>query len=78
MLFGTVGLFVGEQQFGVLDGEDLYLSVDGETRSDFAAAGAEPYNASAVEKAAYLKVPDGIVEDDETLATWVKQAVEAA
>jgi DNA transformation protein len=78
MMFGTVGLFADDQQFGVLDGEDLYLSVDEDVRSDFAAAGAEPYNASAVEKAAYLEVPDEVVQNDEAFTTWLEHAVEAA
>lgn len=78
MMFGTVGLFTNDRQFGVLDGDDLYLSVDEDVRADFAAAGAEPYNASAVEEAAYLEVPDGVVRDEEAFATWLEHAVEAA
>lgn len=78
MMIGTVGLFVDDHQFGVLDNDELYLCVDDDSRPDYADAGTEPYNAAAVEQATYLEVPDEIVEDDETLATWVERAIEAA
>lgn len=78
MMLGTVGLFVDNCQFGVLDDDKLYLCVDDDNRSDFTEAGTEPYNAAAVEQAAYLEVPDEIVDDDETLASWVRRSVEAA
>lgn len=78
MMLGTVGLFAEEQQFGILDEEDLYLSVDDNSRADFAKEGTEPYNASDIEQAAYLEVPEDVVEDDDTLAEWVERAVEAA
>jgi TfoX/Sxy family transcriptional regulator of competence genes len=78
MMLGTVGLFSGNQQFGVLEEEDLYLCVDDDTRDDLASAGGEPYGASDVEAAAYLAVPDEIVNDDTRFVDWVEQAVEAA
>lgn len=78
MMLGTVGLFAEERQFGILDEEDLYLSVDENSRADFAKEGTEPYNAPDIERAAYLEVPENVVEDDETLAEWVERAVEAA
>lgn len=78
MMLGTVGLFAEEQQFGILDEEDLYLSVDENSRADFAKEETEPYNASDIEQAAYLEVPEDVVEDDDTLAEWVERAVEAA
>jgi len=78
MMLGTVGLFAGDQQFGVLDDNQLYLSVDDDSREDFAEAGAEPYSAASVEAAAYLQVPEGIVEDDDTFASWVERSLEAA
>jgi len=78
MMFGTVGLFADDQQFGLLDDEHLYLCVDDGHRSDFDERGTQPYSASTVEEAAYLEVPDGIVSDEDTLASWVQRAVDAA
>lgn len=78
MMLGTVGLFVNDCQFGVLDDEELYLCVDDESRSDYKEVGTAPYNAAAVEQATYLEVPDEVVEDEERLASWVRRAVEAA
>ena len=78
MMFGSVGLFADNQQFGILDDDDLYLCVDDDHRSDFDDRGTEPYSAETVEQAAYLEVPDGILQDEATLATWIDRAVRAA
>lgn len=78
MMLGTVGLFADNQQFGVLDDDQLYLSVDDESRDAFADAGTEPYSAANVEEAAYLQVPDGVVKDDDTFASWVQRSLDAA
>ncbi len=78
MMLGTVGLFADGRQFGVLDDDRLYLSVDDESRSTFVEAGTEPYSAPGVEEAAYLEVPDGVIEDDDTFAAWVERSLEAA
>jgi DNA transformation protein len=78
MMLGTIGLFASDAQFGILEEGSLYLCVDDESRSTFAEAGTEPYGAGGVETASYLEVPEGVVEDDESLATWVQRAVEAA
>lgn len=78
MMLGTVGLFASDAQFGILEEGNLYLCVDDESRSSFKEAGTEPYSAGAVETASYLEVPDGVVEDDDALAAWVRRAVDAA
>jgi TfoX/Sxy family transcriptional regulator of competence genes len=53
MMFGTVGLFADNQQFGLLEEDRLYLSVDDDHRDTFAEAETEPYSASTIEEAAY-------------------------
>lgn len=78
MMLGTVGLFSNDRQFGILDEGELYLCVNDEHKSDFVDAGTEPYNAAAVDTASYLEVPDGILADEEALATWTERAVTAA
>ena len=78
MMLGTVGLFAGDQQFGVLDDERVFLRVDDDSRSVFEEAGTQPYSASDVKQAAYLEVPDGVVKDTDMLAAWVQRAIEAA
>lgn len=78
MMLGTVGLFAEDAQFGVLDNNELYLCVDDDNRSDFVEAGTAPYNAASVETATYLEVPEDVVEDEDTLGTWVHRAIEAA
>jgi TfoX/Sxy family transcriptional regulator of competence genes len=78
MMIGTVGLFAGDQQFGVLDDDQLYLPVDGNNRDDFAEAGTEPYSAASVEGASSLQVPEGAIEDEYILASWMERSLEAA
>lgn len=78
MMLGTVALFAEGQQFGVLDDDRLYLRVDEETRPDFVDAGTTPYSAPDVEQAAYLEVPEDIIDDNDLLAGWVLRAIEAA
>lgn len=78
MMFGTVGLFADNQQFGILDDEHLYLSVTDEHKSEFDARGTQPYSAASVEDAAYLEVPEGILGDEDSLAMWVERALDAA
>lgn len=78
MMFGTIGLFASDQQFGILDDEDLYLCVDDESRASFSEAETSPYNAATVQEAAYLEVPDDVVSDPDMLAAWVHRAIDAA
>ncbi len=78
MMLGIVGLFIKDRQFGILDDEELYLCVDDESRAAFEEAGTAPYSAPSIEQAAYLEVPERVVEEDATLADWVTRAVEAA
>ncbi len=78
MMFGTVGLFAGNQQFGLLEEDRLYLSVDDDHRDAFEEVETEPYSASTIEEAAYLQVPNGVIESDDTLAAWVERSLEAA
>ena len=78
MMLGTVGLFSHNEQFGVLEDETLYLSVDEESRSAYKKAGTTPYSGEDVDNAAYLAVPEAVMDDDKTLKTWVKRAVQEA
>lgn len=78
MMLGAVGLFADKQQFGILDDDRLYLCVNDDHRTDFDERGTEPYSAPTVEQAAYLEVPDEVVQDEDMFATWVGRAVEAA
>lgn len=78
MMIGTVGLFADNQQFGILEDEELYLCVDDQSRSDYVEAGTEPYSATEIEEAVYLEVPGSVVENEEALVAWVRRAVEVA
>jgi len=78
MMFGTIGVFSDDQQFGILDDEDLYLCVDDDSRASFAEAETSPYSAASVQQAAYLEVPDDVLENSDMLAAWVHRAIDAA
>ena len=78
MMFGTIGLFTDDRQFGILEDENLYLSVDDESRAEFAQAETSPYSAATVQEATYLAVPEDVLGDPDLLAAWVHRAIEAA
>ena len=79
MMLGTIGLYAGEDQFGILDGEDVYLRASDEHRKAFEEKGATPYNSSGgVAQSAYFRVPNPVFAQDEALETWLSYAVDEA
>jgi TfoX/Sxy family transcriptional regulator of competence genes len=79
MMLGTIGLYSGDEQFGILDGEDVYLRANEEHREVFESKGATPYNSSGgVAQASYFRVPDQVFSNDDALETWVSYAIEEA
>jgi TfoX/Sxy family transcriptional regulator of competence genes len=79
MMLGTVGLYAGDAQIGILDGESIYLRANEDSRAVFEDKGAVPYDSSAgVAQVAYFKVPGAILDDDELFAAWVHHALDAA
>ncbi len=76
-MFGGYGLYLGGDFFGILHDGRLYFKTDGTTREKYRNRGMAPFapNEKQVLKS-YYEVPEEIVEDDELLASWAREAAE--
>ena len=74
-MFGGYGLYRGEHFFGILHDGRLYFKTDETTRENYRARGMGPFapNEKQVLKS-YYEVPEEIVEDDEELVSWAREA----
>ena len=74
-MFGGYGLYLGADFFGIVYDGRLYFKTDETTRENYRARGMGPFapNEKQVLKS-YYEVPEEIVEDDEQLASWAREA----
>jgi DNA transformation protein len=80
-MFGGHGLFRGGIMFGLVSNETLYLKTDGDNRSDYEAAGMEPFRYQRAGKMVALsfhEVPPDLLEAGDALGPWAARAYEAA
>jgi DNA transformation protein len=82
-MFGGVGLYAGDLFFALVSGDVLYLKGDDDTRGRREAAGARafqpfPDRPRGKGKMQYYSVPARILEDDDKLIAWAKEAVSIA
>ena len=80
-MFGGVGLYAGDLFFALVAGDELYLKGDAGTRGAREAAGArpfEPYPGQGKGTMQYYSVPVGILEDQDALIAWARQAMAVA
>ena len=79
-MFGGVGLYAGDQFFGLVSKDVLYLKADDSTRAAMKKAGARPFKPFADRPASvqYYSVPAAILEDSEVLLAWAKQSIAIA
>jgi DNA transformation protein len=79
-MFGGVGLYAGDVFFGILAADVLYLKTDDTNRSDFEAAGAQPFKpyAGRPMTMAYFSVPVTVLEDAATLVAWARRSIAVA
>jgi DNA transformation protein len=74
-MFGGYGLYLGEDFFGIIHDGRLYFKTDETTREKYRNRGMGPFtpNEKQVLKS-YYEVPVEIVEDDEELVSWAREA----
>jgi DNA transformation protein len=74
-MFGGYGLYLGEDFFGILYDGCLYFKTDESTRWEYRDRGMGPFapGGDQVLKT-YYQVPEEIVEDDEELVSWAREA----
>ncbi|MGE5664601.1 MAG: TfoX/Sxy family protein [Deltaproteobacteria bacterium] len=74
-MFGGYGLYLGADFFGIIYDGRLYFKTDDVTREKYRRRGMRPFAPSAAQVLkSYREVPEEIVEDDERLADWAREA----
>jgi DNA transformation protein and related proteins len=80
--FGGVGLSTEGVQFAMVMKSTLYFVVNDSTRSQYAAKGSECFSYATkkgrVSVNKYYQVPDDVLENQDELAAWAKQAIRIA
>ena len=81
-MFSGVGLFHGGVMFGLLVRDTMYLRVDDTTRERFERAGSGPFSYQRGERevslSAYYVVPEDLLDQQDELLQWARDAIEAA
>jgi DNA transformation protein len=74
-MFGGHGLYLGSDFFGIVYDGRLYFKTDETTREKYRERGMGPFAPSEKQVLkSYYEVPEEIVEDDEQLASWAREA----
>jgi DNA transformation protein and related proteins len=74
-MFGGYGLYLGAEFFGILYDGRLYFKTDELTRQAYRERGMGPFAPGGEQVLkSYYEVPGEIVEDDEELASWAREA----
>jgi DNA transformation protein len=79
-MFGGIGFYFDGLFFGLIDDDVTYLKVDDQTRARYQKAGAvgfDPYK-DGRPSVGYFSLPVTVLEDQDELRTWAREAVEAA
>jgi DNA transformation protein len=78
-MFGGVGLYADGLFFALMHDDRLYFKVGDANRSDFEAAGMEPFRPYGDDRAmAYWEVPVDVLEDHDRLPAWALKALGVA
>jgi len=76
-MFGGIGLYSGDEFFGLIDDGKLYFFTDPVTRKRYEARGIDPFEyAPGKVLRSYYEVPIDVLEDDSALCEWAREAVE--
>ena len=79
-MFGGAGLYLDGTMFALIAYDTLYFKVDDTNRSDFEAAGMEPFRPfdETSYVMSYYEVPIDVLEDSDELVVWARNALAAA
>jgi len=76
-MFGGFGLYHRDLFFGILHKGRLYFKTDDQTRPAYEECGMKPFRASAKQTLKnYYEVPSDILENEEELIFWAREAVQ--
>jgi DNA transformation protein len=78
-LFGSFGIFSGKTMFGVLDEGRVYFKTDETTRRAYFERGAAVLTArKGTVDTDYYEVPAGVLEDEDKIIEWAREALGVA
>lgn len=79
-MFGGVGLYSGDQFFGIVAFDRLWFKVDDSNRPDYEARGCGPFRPFPDRPTAmsYYEVPADLFDDSEELRVWAMRSVAVA
>jgi DNA transformation protein len=81
-MFGGAGLFRDGAMFGIVMDDALFLKVDDATRHAFVARGSAAFHytrkSGAEPNLGYFSVPPDILEEEDALCAWCRDAAAAA
>ncbi len=79
-MFGGVGLYSGEQFFGIVAFDRLWFKVDDSNRADYQARGMDAFKpfADRPTTMSYFEVPADLLDDSEELRIWAVRSVAIA
>jgi DNA transformation protein len=82
-MFGGHGLYLGDLMVGLIADDVLYLKTDAQTRAEFEAAGARPFEFQMRTRAepvvlSYFEAPADALDDTEAMRHWLELAHGAA
>jgi DNA transformation protein len=79
-MFGAIGLYSDSVIFAIIDDDTLYYKVGDASRSRYVEAGSkafQPYGDGKFSMS-YFELPSDVLEDEEKLREWTREALEAA
>ena len=76
----SYGLYARGRFFGLIDDDVLYFKVGEANRADFVTRGMQPFRPYGPDSEVmqYYEVPGDLLDDPETLRTWVEKALAVA
>jgi DNA transformation protein len=78
-MFGGVGVYSGSNMFGILYAGRAYLKVDERTRLTFIEREMSPFHPKpGMTLHSYYEVPPDVLDDEDELLKWARQAIAAA
>jgi DNA transformation protein and related proteins len=79
-MFGGVGIYAGDQFFGIVHEDTLYFKVNDQNRSDYLRARMAPFKPYKDRPMTmkYYQVPAAVMENAEELCRWARKAIAAA
>jgi DNA transformation protein and related proteins len=74
-MFGSYGLYHHGSFFGIISGGRLYFKTTDTTRPEYLRRGMQPFQPNERQTLkSYYEVPADVMEDDELLAAWAREA----